>query len=191
VAEIWAMLFKEDIVRRIAAGEVTLAFRRWKKPAAVTGGQQVTSAGLVGFVSVEPVDPDAIADADAQAAGYADRTALMRSVEGREGTIYRTHLRPLGADPRIALREQAELDETSRADLAARLDRMGAWTRETLALIRDNPGLRAGHLAARLGRDMLPFKRDVRKLKALGLTESLEVGYRLSPRGAALLHEAE
>jgi hypothetical protein len=31
------------------------------------------------------------------------------------------------------------------------------------------------------------FKRDVRKLKELGLTESLEVGYRLSPRGAALL----
>jgi hypothetical protein len=28
---------------------------------------------------------------------------------------------------------------------------------------------------------------DVRKLKELGLTESLEVGYRLSPRGRALL----
>jgi ribosomal protein S19E (S16A) len=27
----------------------------------------------------------------------------------------------------------------------------------------------------------------VRKLKELGLTESLEVGYRLSPRGRALL----
>jgi len=33
----------------------------------------------------------------------------------------------------------------------------------------------------------LPFKANVRKLKALGLTESLEVGYRLSPRGEALL----
>jgi hypothetical protein len=27
------------------------------------------------------------------------------------------------------------------------------------------------------------FKTNVRKLKELGLTESLEVGYRLSPRG--------
>ena len=35
--------------------------------------------------------------------------------------------------------------------------------------------------------DMLSFKRDVRRLKELGLTESLEVGYRLSPRGRALL----
>jgi hypothetical protein len=31
------------------------------------------------------------------------------------------------------------------------------------------------------------FKADVRKLKELGLTESLEVGYRLSPRGRAVL----
>ena len=31
------------------------------------------------------------------------------------------------------------------------------------------------------------FKTDVRKLKELGLTESLEVGYRLSPRGEAVL----
>ncbi|MBT8336701.1 MAG: hypothetical protein KJO11_08860 [Gemmatimonadetes bacterium] len=30
-------------------------------------------------------------------------------------------------------------------------------------------------------------RAGVRKLKALGLTESLEVGYRLSPRGAAVL----
>ena len=42
-------------------------------------------------------------------------------------------------------------------------------------------------LAAELGRDRPSFKLDVRKLKALGLTESLDVGYRLSPRGLAVL----
>ncbi len=31
------------------------------------------------------------------------------------------------------------------------------------------------------------FKRDVRKLKELGLTLSLRVGYRLSPRGEAFM----
>jgi hypothetical protein len=31
------------------------------------------------------------------------------------------------------------------------------------------------------------FKLDIRKLKESGLTESLEVGYRLSPRGKRLL----
>jgi hypothetical protein len=47
--------------------------------------------------------------------------------------------------------------------------------------------VRAGDLADACGRERLDFKLDVRKLKALGLTESLSVGYRLSPRGAAYL----
>jgi hypothetical protein len=45
--------------------------------------------------------------------------------------------------------------------------------------------VRAGDLAVELGREREPFKIDVRKLKNLGLTTSLEVGYRLSPRGEA------
>ena len=40
---------------------------------------------------------------------------------------------------------------------------------------------------AQRGRETQPFKLDVRKLKALGLTVSLETGYRLSPRGQAWL----
>ena len=74
--------------------------------------------------------------------------------------------------------------------LAARLGRLDArrpWTAATLALIAAHPGRRAPELAALLGRETLAFKQDVRKLGALGLTESLEVGYRLSPRGEALL----
>ena len=54
-----------------------------------------------------------------------------------------------------------------------------------LGLIADRPGTRAPDLAASLGRETARFKADVRKLKELGLTESLEVGYRLSPRGRA------
>jgi hypothetical protein len=38
-----------------------------------------------------------------------------------------------------------------------------------------------------VGRETAPFKLDVRKLKNLGLTISLEVGYELSPRGQAFL----
>ncbi|HEX7068738.1 MAG TPA: hypothetical protein VF295_11185 [Candidatus Limnocylindria bacterium] len=33
----------------------------------------------------------------------------------------------------------------------------------------------------------MPFKLDDRKLKELGLTESLRPGYRLSPRGESVL----
>ena len=40
---------------------------------------------------------------------------------------------------------------------------------------------------AELGRETLAWKADVRKLKEKGLTESLAIGYRLSPRGEAVL----
>jgi hypothetical protein len=63
----------------------------------------------------------------------------------------------------------------------------GPWTLKTLEIIRAHPGLRAADLCRLVGFERLPFKVNVRKLKALGLTESLEVGYRLSPRGAAFL----
>ena len=45
----------------------------------------------------------------------------------------------------------------------------------------------ASQLARKLGRETLPFKVDVRKLKKLGLTQSFEVGYEISPRGRAYL----
>jgi hypothetical protein len=86
------------------------------------------------------------------------------------------------ADPRIALRDLPP-DEA----VFARLDRMGEWAYEVLQAIAENPGLRAPDLAASFGREIAPFKRDVRKLKELGLTISLEVGYQLSPRGTAVL----
>ena len=54
-------------------------------------------------------------------------------------------------------------------------------------MIESHPGRRAPDLAAHFGREVQPFKTDVRKLKNLGLTLSLTVGYRLSPRGEAYL----
>jgi len=53
--------------------------------------------------------------------------------------------------------------------------------------IDQHPARRAGDLADMAGRERLAFKADVRKLKGLGLTQSLEVGYRLSSRGEAYL----
>lgn len=93
----------------------------------------------------------------------------------------------------MTLRETDRLASDELAQLRAKLDRMdqraadGPWTRSTLQLIADRPEVRAGDLADAVGRERLAFKADVRKLKALGLTESLLVGYRLSPRGRAVL----
>ena len=75
--------------------------------------------------------------------------------------------------------------------LARMTERAWPWTRETLELIAAKPEVRAGDLAVELGQERLPFKANVRKLKALGLTESLEVGYRLSPRRAGVSSAAD
>jgi hypothetical protein len=63
----------------------------------------------------------------------------------------------------------------------------GPWTVRTLELIDEHPGLRAADLCRLARQDKDQFKLNVRKLKALGLTESLEIGYRLSPRGSAFV----
>jgi hypothetical protein len=185
------MLFRPADLAAIAAGEVTVAFRRWKRPMVKPGGRQHTPVGMLAFDAVERIDD--ITPADARRAGFADPAAVHAMLRRREGDLYRITLRLAGPDPRVALREDAALDEADRADIASRLGRLdrasthGPWTEATLRAIAESPGTRAADLAERFGRERLPFKADVRKLKALGLTESLEVGYRLSPRGRAYL----
>lgn len=58
-----------------------------------------------------------------------------------------------------------------------------------LAVYRVQFHSRAPDLATSFGRETAPFKIDVRKLKNLGLTISLTVGYRISPRGEAYLRQ--
>ena len=180
------MLFKAPVLAAIAEGKVDLAFRRWRKPTVKAGGTLTTPVGVLAIDAIAVVAPETISDADAVRAGYADAAAALAALEG-EAPIHRIAFRLIGEDPRRALRldvSSAALDEIETR--LARLDARGPWTAAVLELIAANPGVRAPDLAARLGRETLAFKIDVRKLKALGLTESLEVGYRLSPRGQAL-----
>jgi hypothetical protein len=186
------VLISRATAQGIADGSVTVAFRRWDRPRVRPGGTQRTVAGVVRFDSVEEVDPGTLTEEDAAAAGV--RAELLRLLGRRDGAhVYRMRVCLAGADPRVALREQDELSDDDRRAVDQRLDRWdaarpeGPWTREVLRLIADRPGVRAPDLAAALGRETLPFKRDVRKLKELGLTHSLEVGYEISPRGRAYL----
>ena len=187
------MLFPPATLQGIADGTVTVAFRRWDRRRVRPGGRQRTPVGVIAFDTVEAVERTEINAVDARAAGFADLAELLGFVDRRaSGTIYRIQLRVAGSDPRVALRESLpdapELREIERR--LARLDRAsrhGPWTRAVLRAIRDEPEVRAADLAAQFGREKLPFKLDVRKLKELGLTESLPRGYRLSPRGRAAL----
>ena len=49
------------------------------------------------------------------------------------------------------------------------------------------PGRRAADIATDVGLPRDELKIRIRRLKALGLTISLETGYEISPRGAAYL----
>jgi hypothetical protein len=185
------MLFNLRALEGIEAGKIDLAFRRWKRPTVRAGGTLRTRAGVLAIDSVERTSIRAIRAEDARRAGFDSKAELLRSLRP-EGRLYRIEFHRIGDDPRTVLRRRARLGGAEREELDARLARMDRargepWTLRVLELIGERPETLAADLAASMGREKLPFKRDVRKLKELGLTESLPVGYRLSPRGRAYL----
>ena len=188
------MLLPPKVAHGVADGSVTLAFRRWAKPDVRVGAEFRTVSGVVRVEEVDAVDPDTITDEDARQAGWPDATRLRKQLDKVEQpTTYRVRLSWAGPDPRVALRESADLTDADVAEIDARLERLdrasshGPWTMATLDVIRRRPHTRAPDLAEEMGRERDPFKIDVRKLKNLGLTRSFEVGYEVSPRGLAYL----
>lgn len=186
------MLLDKPTADGIAEGRIQVVFRTWKKPTVKSGGTLRTRIGVLAIESVEAISPREISERDVVQAGFESRSDLLRSLEGRSGTLYRIRVHRAGEDPRIALRQQLP-SASERSELSARLQRMdsasqaGPWTRQYLELIRARPAQRAPDLAKLVGLETQPFKQRVRRLKELGLTESLEVGYRLSPRALAYL----
>ena len=163
-----------------------------------TGGTLLTAAGQLRIGDVAIVARAAITTAEAGRAGYASLADLLAFLDERDdGAIYRIEFAGLTADPRVALRATVPANADDETALVARLRRIdqrapaGPWPQRVLALLRDRPAVRAGDLCVVVAQERLAFKANVRKLKALGLTESLEVGYQLSPRGEALLAALE
>jgi len=187
------MLFRQDILEGIAQGRVTLAFRRWRKAPPADGSTLRTPVGVLALDRVRVVDDGDITPDDVRRTGLS-ADALRASLDG-EGTLLRIELRLVGADPRIALRERRPADD-ERAAIVARLARFDTasaapWTTRYLRLIAERPATLARVLAAQADAELPAFKRRVRQLKELGLTESLEIGYRLSPRGQDVLRHLD
>src|SRR2546429_1496796 len=179
----------------VASGAVTQTFRRWKRPQVRAGRTYRTAAGRIVVDSIDVVDPARITAADARRAGFGSRAELLAELRGTDDLpTYRVRFHAASdADPRVELAADAALDAAALETIRTRLDRLdrasshGPWTIDVLRAIKARPATRAADLAASFGRDTQPFKLDVRKLKNLGLTLSLEVGYRLSPRREAYL----
>ncbi|MCY4658751.1 MAG: hypothetical protein OXF93_02930 [Acidobacteria bacterium] len=197
------MLLRMAVLERIVRGEISLVFRRWRRPTVRTGGSLRTAVGVLRILDVAVVDEADVSDTDATAAGYASRAALLADLDARAGrpaagrlegrALYRVAVAFGGADPRVALREQDALSDADVEELLRRIRRLdagaaaGPWTRRVLEVIEAQPGAVSSALAERLGCERGWLKPQVRKLKNLGLTISLRVGYELSPRGRIVL----
>jgi GNAT superfamily N-acetyltransferase len=187
------MLFKQRILDRIAVGEVTVAFRRWRRPTVKAGGRLRTSIGELAIGVVEATTMEEITDTDARAAGFADRAEALAALSSGDGQLYRIVFRLDREDPRKGLALSDDLDvqavglirDTLR-DLERR-HRGPRWTDTYLRLVHLHACIPAGELARMAGAEKAVLKRRMRRLKDLGLTESLDVGYRLSPRGQQFL----
>lgn len=188
------MLFKGRFRPGIIDGSITRTFRRWKRLQVVPGNRYRQPFGEVEVVAAKEVTEKSITTRDAELSGYASREDLLAELaKYGEGTLYRIDFRFAGADRRIALRQKVDLSPTDIEALMNRLSRLdkasshGPWTRQALELIDRKPAIVSSVLADEMGLERAVFKIDIRKLKESGLTESLEVGYRLSPRGKRLL----
>lgn len=180
------MLFSAPSWPGLSDGSITVAFRRWKRPTVKAGGTLKSPGGLLGIDTVDVISESEITDADVHAAGFDSREALLAILRD-EGTLYRVRFHRIGDDPRVRLRLQTALSDDELADLRKRLGRM-PWAEAILRVIQEMPATVSTELAPKVGMERPDFKLRVRKLKALGLTESLERGYRLSPRGVAVLN---
>jgi biotin operon repressor len=189
------MLFEPRLRQGLADGSITLAFRRWRRAQVVAGHHYRTGTGMVAAEAVDVIAPDAITAAQAGEAGYSDVAALTADLRGDPALpLYMIRFRWLAEpDPRAELAAQAALTDADAEAIARRLARMdatsrhGPWTTAFLAQIAERPAVSSEFLAQTLGWYRPEFKIHVRRLKALGLTISLDVGYRLSPRGQAYL----
>ncbi len=179
----------------VANGEITVAFRRWAQPRVIAGRDYRTNGGRVRVDAVDRIAPSKVTGKDARAAGRPNAAAVRDDDRGDPSLpLYRVRFHLVtDDDPRELLAADDALSPDDLAEISRRLQRYdeasshGAWTSETLRMIAAQPARRAPDLAEQVGRETQPFKIDVRKLKNLGLTYSLDVGYRLSPRGTAYL----
>ncbi|MDX2011341.1 MAG: hypothetical protein SFW67_14165 [Myxococcaceae bacterium] len=192
------LLFQKRFHAGLVDGTVTRTFRLWDKPRVKPGGRyRVHPIGVVEVEALARRTLGELTDRDARAGGFTSRAELLAYMAPvakaplTDATpVFDVTLKHGGDGDRVSLALEDQLtpaDVDTITKKLARLDGDAPWTRKVLGLIGRRPRVAASKLAASLGRETAPFKVDVRKLKKLGLTQSFEVGYEISPRGRAFL----
>jgi hypothetical protein len=198
------LLFQRRFHEGLTGGSITLTFRLWDTARVKPGSRY--RCHPIGVLEVDAVDRVLIREItpeEAQSAGFSGRPELIGYLQGlsriplkNNSALFRIRLHYAGDGDRAALAMEARLNSEDIAAIAGRLGKMdaashtGPWTRQTLTLIESHPRIAASKLAKMIGRETAPFKTDVIKLKKLGLTQSFEVGYEVSPRGRAFLKKS-
>lgn len=165
-----------------------MTIRAWRKPQATPGNDY--KLGASERITVSAVDAIAISEIrprDAKASGFESTDTLVSMLTKESGRRLTARSKVFRVRFRYAGTVKDEPPAFTRDELDARLDRMGEWSRTLLALIGANPGVSSAVLAKQMGRERMKLKADVRKLKRLGLTQSLDVGYRLTKQGKSVV----
>lgn len=192
------MLFQRRFHERILSGDIRCTVRIWQRPHVKVGGRYAIGQGAIVVDKIRETRLDDITPALARHCGFESLVDLMKVAKhgpGERVFVIDFHF-DSGAGARLApatdvvsAEELAELIQ--RLEAMDRRSHVGPWTLATLRAIEARPGVLAAKLATSLGRPRDEFKRDVRKLKNLGLTFSLEIGYRLTPKGKAIVSALE
>jgi hypothetical protein len=187
------MLFQRRFHEPIRNGAIRCTVRIWQRPHVKVGGRYSLGAGAVVVDAIRETRLDDITAALAKRCGFPSLADLMKTAKHGPGErVFVIEFHYDGAAARaapttvtVSAEELAEV--VQRLEAMDRRSKNGAWTLATLRAIEARPAVLAAKLASSLGRPRDDFKRDVRKLKRLGLTWSLEIGYRLTPKGQAVL----
>jgi hypothetical protein len=189
------MLFQRRFHDGIRSGDIRCTVRIWQRPHVKVGGRYALGGGAIVVDTIQEARLDDITAALARRCGFPSLVDLVKTAKhgpGERVFVIDFHYddgkpgaRPARKAGAVSAEELAQL--VQRLEAMDARSKIGPWTLATLRAIEARPAVLAAKLARSLGRPRDEFKRDVRKLKYLGLTLSLEIGYRLTPRGEALL----
>ena len=104
------MLFKTKTLSQIKNGQVSIAFRKWKRPTIKVGGSLITRIGVLDILKIEPTSLEKITKSEYQMAGIEDISSFQNLINKKEeGELYKIEFRLSGPDPRINLRNDPNL----------------------------------------------------------------------------------
>ena len=189
------MQFDAQGSQGILAGRITVSFRNWKRPHATVGGvYRLRPSGAVKVTGVRSVRLCDIGASDLRRAGFESVAEVAGTLKLPDSATVTCVEFELTDQPAAKPPTELNVDDVTARLHAADRRSAAPWTADVLALIRAHPATRAGDLAAAIGWETPAFKAKVRRLKALGLTQSLETGYRLTGLGrrvAALMVDGD